>query len=1774
MLYEPSPSTKIVGIPSIKQQKYFHQRSISDHLLNYSYCKNYFLNSSPTSNIQKQQKTEKQFFKENNLNSQLDRENIKNNNNNTKFSMATTTKKKTPLLAQIRRLKREEEFNGSGIITQMGGGDYSTEPEEEEEEKCYESATAEDEDFEFCRQSRTGQRLHRVYSGENGLSHQQTDLSPPPPPLFTTPTSLSSSLSAVKAATALAGVNLSLARGIEHCITPTSSNNCKNSNNKNRNCNNKKSASFSSTTTSSSSSSGLANLFSIGNRFSTNRQNSDSNLIRRNSQKGEQNNLLCSRRSFKWRNLWGRKNSVVGASIDDTIVVGRTKEGNSSMSNFANKRASSQLLDTLIEDTETILKFGGNKEEDLQQKRRLKRHSALLLVEGSEKELKSKEDIALTPVRFRTTEQNLKLSENERSKDERVNDVKDDEMSQKELTLSTPILQQRPFSIIGTGHDSDITTNIGSSKMGSVEEEEVYEQQNLLPNEQLACYRIEQDKLVRFDNFLHCKQGKQLKIINKDSTSVEEDEEDIEKDEDFEEGKMKKIVKNRGKYKKEGGKKMLKNEKEDNNLTPKNTKFDQNREERTAPPLPPRLSRATRRSTNCSPILFIGTCQTLDRKHNKKLALHRAVSSRANNNELLTPTSSLTSSAFSCTATLTLPRKRPNPRGVSIQQRRRGNLGAAAARRKSIVQLAVEESAELAAIVAAVEEQQQHEDEKEVQEVQAVDEPEGKEVEDVQGLNEVETTIPEKPQSKQQAMFRVKSSKNNNNNHNNSTSRAILRHLLGATDRSRVGGGKVAPKTNGENNNSLNTTSNSGNAVTELVNNNNNNNNTVIAAANRTFGKDKKRETKTNSMILGTIWSIRPRRKKESNAQRSLVNLWAAHSTTENIIDINQTSKSLATNNGDFMDRLIEPPQLQQQQHNQQKISSPHQSPSSTITSASNSPFCSPQSNSTTTTDGIIFNNNNNGSTTTITTSAFPFFPRAQLNQSRWADLDLWAEQEPSWTAKYGNRNDGEISSLNAKELKRQNIIYELVLTERHHCQVLVLLQQLYYEGLARNKILTPKQLHLLIPDVEALLDFHLSFLRCLIERCSISPIVDGISDILLTEFGSGNYRNNAINAYTAFCLSREDSARQYSTLITQNVHFRKFMEYYEGQHKDRSLKDCMLLVAQRLTKYPVLVEQIAKQESQQSKQLLAQKAHSIVREFAMQVDQQLMQHELNRQWNALKKALDKSAAIAKMIHPKDGIEFTFDDLVWPVENESTTILSNNNNTTKTIGKRKILLITRAFWRETMNGPELELRLLLCDDVIVFLRPKGSGGSSSSTANGVSNNSSVNTKLPPLQFFRHIAHSGVLPLHSILVRGENVRRKSLLLIVTAKQRPDLFEFAFSTSVELDNFALAIKKAKAEAPNFVRLSEGRCFEFADKPIGDGMGKPIINSDDFKIQMENWKLELDKLFEQRNKEEADLENYFESRMLFMDRLRALVERLPRRRNKQKGRRRKLKGGDDNEEKNEDILKNEENNNKEEEEYKNQQKAAFEHLRNRFRELEKTRVEPLIRLIEKAKKVRDADLVTFFDDLYDLGGEEEKSFTAVNVSGDSATSAEEQPRVSDEDRRPKPRRVRTYHGATDKRKKGNSDGSSCSSSGGASAIRRHTTFPSSGRHNDGSSEDEDDEEEEDECLRQLLPLRMGAGARRVATELIRENLRLRTQLNRLKAKTALQEIWLTAAMQKGEVNENELIITNQNDEEGKKQIDDELAVSEAKVLKVMARDLARREAEIERKEVKKIN
>lgn len=63
--------------------------------------------------------------------------------------------------------------------------------------------------------------------------------------------------------------------------------------------------------------------------------------------------------------------------------------------------------------------------------------------------------------------------------------------------------------------------------------------------------------------------------------------------------------------------------------------------------------------------------------------------------------------------------------------------------------------------------------------------------------------------------------------------------------------------------------------------------------------------------------------------------------------------------------------------------------------------------------------------------STASLFPPLQLVQSKWESLDLWAEQAVNWATKFEEQAVG----LGEKDLKRQNVIYELVLTERHHCQ-------------------------------------------------------------------------------------------------------------------------------------------------------------------------------------------------------------------------------------------------------------------------------------------------------------------------------------------------------------------------------------------------------------------------------------------------------------------------------------------------------------------------------------------------------------------------------------------------------------------------------------------------------------------------------------------------------------------------------------------------------------------
>lgn len=58
-------------------------------------------------------------------------------------------------------------------------------------------------------------------------------------------------------------------------------------------------------------------------------------------------------------------------------------------------------------------------------------------------------------------------------------------------------------------------------------------------------------------------------------------------------------------------------------------------------------------------------------------------------------------------------------------------------------------------------------------------------------------------------------------------------------------------------------------------------------------------------------------------------------------------------------------------------------------------------------------------------------------------------EDEPeSWTSSV---TSNIVKSLKDKQIKRQEHIYEFIMTEKHHCQILLLMQKVFVESLQRH---------------------------------------------------------------------------------------------------------------------------------------------------------------------------------------------------------------------------------------------------------------------------------------------------------------------------------------------------------------------------------------------------------------------------------------------------------------------------------------------------------------------------------------------------------------------------------------------------------------------------------------------------------------------------------------------------------------------------------------------------
>ncbi|KAK0426410.1 hypothetical protein QR680_009693 [Steinernema hermaphroditum] len=374
-------------------------------------------------------------------------------------------------------------------------------------------------------------------------------------------------------------------------------------------------------------------------------------------------------------------------------------------------------------------------------------------------------------------------------------------------------------------------------------------------------------------------------------------------------------------------------------------------------------------------------------------------------------------------------------------------------------------------------------------------------------------------------------------------------------------------------------------------------------------------------------------------------------------------------------------------------------------------------------------------------------------------------------------------------------------------------------EGLQlRICILSDTVLNNLIPNVlDSLLDFHLSLLRRLRQRRAESPMMTTVSDIVLDEFSNGPFTHAALAAYTTFCQHKDRSSHNYEVLMSKNSRFRKYFESVEGdpRYKERSFKYSLLLVAQRPTKYTILLDQLSKQEGSEFREE-AFKAFEAMKSFVKRLDNNLAIMELHRRWDHIQSNLDRSSS-GRYLDEK----FSYEDLTHICKED----------------QRMILCIGQVQMKNVKEDRFDSVLMLLFDDILAFLQQKGG----------------------KYYFYNQSNHDCVIAVQSLLIR-QVPRQTSLMIVVVDRKKSDMLEVMFNTKTDLTHWLHAFTSGK------------------ERPIFDGHDRNNDHSYSQEVEMEKWERELCELFSARSDEKKKFVDFFNRRMQWMDEVECHLSKVP--------------------------------------------------------------------------------------------------------------------------------------------------------------------------------------------------------------------------------------------------------------------------------------------------------
>ncbi|CAJ1086066.1 rho guanine nucleotide exchange factor 11 isoform X1 [Xyrichtys novacula] len=167
------------------------------------------------------------------------------------------------------------------------------------------------------------------------------------------------------------------------------------------------------------------------------------------------------------------------------------------------------------------------------------------------------------------------------------------------------------------------------------------------------------------------------------------------------------------------------------------------------------------------------------------------------------------------------------------------------------------------------------------------------------------------------------------------------------------------------------------------------------------------------------------------------------------------------------------------------------------------------------------------------------------------------------------------LSSVTSREVDRQAVIYELFTTEVSHLRTLRVLDQVFFQKM--RSVLNSEELACIFPNLPQVYELHASLCEAMKKRRE-TPVVQHIGDVMLARF-EGEAGDEFQEQASQLCSQQTQALELIKNKKRKDPRFASIIQECEASPHCRrlQLKDLLVSEMQRLTKYPLLLDNIIK---------------------------------------------------------------------------------------------------------------------------------------------------------------------------------------------------------------------------------------------------------------------------------------------------------------------------------------------------------------------------------------------------------------------------------------------------------------------------------------------------------------------------------------------------------------------------------------------------------------------